>query len=98
MPERYLRARKNLFPSQRLFDKAEIKYLARRNLFGYGQTFLGESDGAAHPPVIQIVQSAQPAEMKIVDFAGQGEIFDAEILGNDVDRFRAMLRVVLQAL
>ena len=35
--------------------------------------------------------------MKIVDFAGQGEIFDAEIFRNDVDGLGAMLRIVLQS-
>ena len=35
--------------------------------------------------------------MKIVNFAGQGEIFDAQIFRDDVDGLGAMLRIVLQS-
>ena len=35
--------------------------------------------------------------MKIVNFAGQGEIFDTQIFRDDVDGLRTMLRIVLQS-
>ena len=74
-------SRRLIFSSpQGFFDKAKIEHLARRHFFGHSQTFLGEIDGAAHPGFIQIAKPAEPAQMKIVDFSGQGKVLDAEIL------------------
>jgi hypothetical protein len=85
------------FTSQRFLDKAEIEHLARRNLFGHAQAFLGEIDDAAHPGVIRIGESAGAAELQILYLLRQRTAFDAEICGNDVDGFGAVLGIILHA-
>ena len=84
-----------LAASQGLRCETKIEYLTRRDFFGQAHALLGELDGAAHPRVIEIAQSAETAELEIVNFGCQGTVLDAEILGNDLDGFAAMLREVL---
>ena len=52
-----------LLPPKAFAAKLKIEYLARRDLFGQAHAFLGEIDGAAHPRVVEIAQSAETAEL-----------------------------------
>jgi len=61
----------SLLPPQSLLYETKIEHLARRDLFGHGQTLLSKIDGAAHPAILQVVESAEAAQMEVVNFSGQ---------------------------